>query len=41
MVSENNLSPDFNINIEEEMRAPLPSEELMDKLRFCYPEILE
>ena len=41
MVSENNLSPDFNINIEEEMLAPLPSEELMDKLRFCYPEILE
>lgn len=37
-ISEQNLNPDFQSDIEAEMNAPLPSEEFLDKLRFVFGE---
>ena len=40
-IREVSNNSDFVSDIEGEMNAPLPSEELMTKLRFIMPEILE
>ena len=40
-IKENDLKPDFESDINAEMNAALPSEELMNKLRFCFPGIIE
>ena len=39
-IKETNLNADFESDIEAEKSAPLPSEELMNKLRFSCPELL-
>ena len=40
-VNETNLKDDFESDIEAEMDAKLPSQGLMDKLRFSFPEIVK
>lgn len=40
-ISEVNVNPSFEMDIEQEKNAALPSEELMEKLRFCFPEIMK
>ena len=39
-INETALNADFESDIEAEMNAILPSQELMDKLKFSFPEIL-
>lgn len=40
-IKECELNADFESDIEAEMNAALPSEELMNKLRFSFPNIIE
>lgn len=39
-ISETDLNADFESDIKAEMNAPLPSEELMNKLKFVFPNII-
>ena len=39
-VKETDLNPDFESDIRAEMTAKLPSEELMNKLKFTFPEVI-
>lgn len=39
-VSETENSADFIIDEKAEQKAPLMSDEMMEKLKFCFPQLL-